>query len=359
MPVSKLPTTALRIMAAELGVVKAPVVCNRVWFSCEDYSAECQRQLSARTPTMSVGTADGTPLIYEVLQACKGSPLFLREHLERLRQSVLVSELCQRLHQPAELDDKTATRPTSSAWKEAARYCVGSAGLPALVSDIDTTVRQLVAEHSDLHENIKIFVFMAPRNHAQNEADAEEVCRWCFSFCAYFVKALYPGEEMYAQGVRLAVLHDAERHNPTAKVVQDALRDRAVAEQRRTGCFEVLLAHADGLVPEGSRSNYLLVDGDGAVHMSCDEDVLIGITRRAIEACCRDSGIPLIKRKLYLPDVLGAKAVAMTGTSVGVLPVASIDSTEFPSAAHPVLQRLRSLYDARARDALRRDAPAD
>jgi branched-subunit amino acid aminotransferase/4-amino-4-deoxychorismate lyase len=57
--------------------------------------------------------------------------------------------------------------------------------------------------------------------------------------------------------------------------------------------------------------------------------------------------------------VLAAPAIAMTGTSVGVLPVSRVDETTYASAANPVLRRVMDLYDQRARRALELEAESD
>ena len=147
----------------------------------------------------------------------------------------------------------------------------------------------------------------------------------------YYIRSSYPPDEWYTTGIRAGLLVNADRgSNPNDKVVQADLRLRATTAQACLSAFEVLLLHggeADPLVPEGSRSNFILVKGagsDAVVESSMDEDILIGITLLAVKRECAAAGIPFHQRKLRLSDVLQADAVAMLGTSVGVLPIKEV-----------------------------------
>jgi branched-chain amino acid aminotransferase len=141
-------------------------------------------------------------------------------------------------------------------------------------------------------------------------------------------KSSYPAEAMYRDGAKLGFLYDAHRVNPNAKVAQTALRDRASAYQKQNDIFEVLLVHsaADNyLVPEGSRSNYLLQRRDGTWWCSAEEDILVGITLkttyRVVEAC----GLGRVQHgKLNLKDIFECKSLYMLGTSPTIMPVQSV-----------------------------------
>jgi branched-subunit amino acid aminotransferase/4-amino-4-deoxychorismate lyase len=372
MVLAGLPTTALRIIASDAGRVGEKLIFNRQFFPANLFGQACVTRLDRRKEAQCAEAPDSN-LIYEVLRVKRGCPLFGPEHVARLGSSLRLSDDITRLHDavapreclpdPVGLGDDYAT-----SLKLAAEYCCGSASVDGLLRDVNESLREIAAAHPELEENIKIFVFLTPRDHQQpvlspaaDEAAPSSTMsasartggvRWCFSYCMYFIKAFYPPPEMYAKGTTLRILRDAQRDLPNAKVIQATLRERAIDEQTRTGCFEVLLCHKDGLVPEGSRSNYFLISRQGEVVMSRDEDVLLGITRLAIEDCCRAAGIPVVKRALYEKDVMDAEAVAMTGTSVGVLPVARIDDKEFSSADNATLQRVHALYEERARAAL-------
>jgi branched-chain amino acid aminotransferase len=259
------------------------------------------------------GAAAEPRILYEVVRVQGGGVMYAAEHMDRLRATLLGCT-----------DGDTARQLADAAHRD---------------------VAAVAAAHDHMEHNIKLLCWR--RADAAPAAAGQDTVA-AFDSCAYYVRASYPPAALYAEGVRFAVLHDAQRDDPHAKAVQRALRERAVALQADAGAYEVLLCHADGLVPEGSRSNYFLVDAAGTVRMSRDEDVLLGVTRMAVLAVCAAAGIPVAKEALRIDDVMGAAAVAMTGTSVGVMPVADIDGTAFASATNPTVLRVMELYAAAA-----------
>lgn len=146
----------------------------------------------------------------------------------------------------------------------------------------------------------------------------------------YYMNSFFPPASWYEAGAHMALLYDARRENPSAKVVQAPLRARATQLQKEAGVFEVLLVHdaADEyLVPEGSRSNYLLVDDKGAVECSEEADILVGTTLRAMRpAIAATEGLaPVSHRRLTLRDLLcRARSLLMLGTSPGALPIKQV-----------------------------------
>ncbi|KAG5468282.1 hypothetical protein LSCM1_02260 [Leishmania martiniquensis] len=142
------------------------------------------------------------------------------------------------------------------------------------------------------------------------------------------VRSAYPTESMYREGAKLGLLYNAHRVNPNVKVAQLGLRERANAYLAESRVYEVLLVHdaADAyLVPEGSRSNYLLQKPDGTWWCSAEEDILVGITLKAtyrvIEACGHGR---VQHAKLTLKDILESKSLYILGTSPTIMPVQSV-----------------------------------
>ncbi|KPI90491.1 hypothetical protein ABL78_0421 [Leptomonas seymouri] len=150
----------------------------------------------------------------------------------------------------------------------------------------------------------------------------------CIPVIFMLPKSSYPSESMYRDGAKLGFLYNAHRTNPNAKVAQTYLRDRANAYAKVSGIFEVLLVRSAAggfLVPEGSRSSYLLQRRDGTWWCSEEEDILVGITLQAtyrvIEAC----GLGSVQHgKLNLKDILECRSLYMLGTSPTIMPVHSV-----------------------------------
>ena len=180
-----------------------------------------------------------------------------------------------------------------------------------------------------------------------------------FHYCTHVNKSFYPPQAAYDTGVMLAVLHGASRHNPNAKVMQPDVRGRAAVAMKQTGAFEVLLCGSNDVVPEGSRSNYFVVTPQGEMITSPRETVLPGITLDIVREICSECKIPFIEKEITLGMLLDPRfcqSLAMTGTSVGVLPVSELrycsknsetyDQVKiFTSACDVQLKLLSKLYD--------------
>ena len=169
-------------------------------------------------------------------------------------------------------------------------------------------------------------------------------------FACYFIKSHYPPPAWYdpsAAALSLSrqplfttgLLFGVSRPDPNVKQMGHSARSLAAARQQKLGLFETWIVQPDLLMPEGSRSNFLLVNQSGHVASSCNEDILIGVTfsvlrrmlvqKRDIAAViCSGTTIAalpsFVQKKLTVLDLVRSRAMVMTGTSVGVLPVTDV-----------------------------------
>lgn len=257
---------------------------------------------------------EAVKVAYDVVRFRGGKGLFTRDHMQRLHRSV------------AALYDVNISTVE------------GNADVLAQWIKQCTEAVHKVAEQQgqDDEQNVKIIVW---RSSETADVGTDLV------FCAFFIDSFYPPKSWYdvawtaadvadvcsqsstSKRPVFACLYDAARENPELKIVQAALRQRAVEQQKRLHAFESLLVHsADDhfLAPEGSRSNYILVKGNGDVVSSMESDILMGITLLATRRHCITHGISFEHRRLTLADVVHARSICMLGTSVGVLPIESL-----------------------------------
>lgn len=231
-------------------------------------------------------------IIYDVMRTRNGRILFKQSYADRFSKSLALATPTHEL--PAELSQKLQERLQ--------RY-VDAPGV-----FLDNLAEQ----------NLKIFSWVA-----DGAAGTSPI-----PVIFLLSKSSYPPESMYRDGAKFGLLYNAHRVNPNLKIAQTALRDRANAFQRDNGLFEVLLVHnaADHyLVPEGSRSNYLLQRRDGSWWCSAPEDILVGITLQTTYRVMQACGFGDVQHaKLDLSDILSCKALYMLGTSPTILPIRSI-----------------------------------
>lgn len=135
---------------------------------------------------------------------------------------------------------------------------------------------------------------------------------------------------------------------PRAKItglyVNSAL---AKSEAIQNGYDEAILLSHDGHVAEGSAENIFLVRRNVLYTPDPSQNVLEGVTRRAIMEIARSElGLEVVERSIDRGELYCADEVFFTGTAVGICYVTSIDRrTVGDGKVGPVTQRLADLYD--------------
>jgi branched-chain amino acid aminotransferase len=135
---------------------------------------------------------------------------------------------------------------------------------------------------------------------------------------------------------------------PRAKItglyVNSAL---AKSEAIQNGYDEAILLSHDGHVAEGSAENVFLVRRNVLYTPDPSQNVLEGVTRRAIMEIARSElGLEVVERSIDRGELYCADEVFFTGTAVGICYVTSIDRrTVGDGTIGPVTQRLGDLYD--------------
>ncbi|MEI6297492.1 MAG: aminotransferase class IV, partial [bacterium] len=161
----------------------------------------------------------------------------------------------------------------------------------------------------------------------------------------------YPPEETYATGVPVGMLA-WDRVDPSQKAVRSDYKAAVAEKLAREGpfgrYFETLLVSSSGKVTEGSRSNVFFLDlGTRVLRTAPDEDVLLGVTRRHVLEAVRCAGLSVRYEAVAAADVLAGRCgvLFLTGTSIGVLPVSSVEGTALGSARNESIAKVRTEYD--------------
>ena len=232
--------------------------------------------------------------IYEVIRVIDGVPLFLEEHLERMRKS-------------AELVDYNINRTDSEIQKD---------------------IKRLISGNEIKNLNIKLIC-----------TDIEEMGQ---IFLVFFIKSFYPPKEYYKDGIHTTLFH-YERKNPNAKVQMSNFKMEVAKKLEEKNAFEALLVSEDGYIPEGSRSNMFFVK-KGKLYTAPKGDVLLGITRKHIFQVCEELGIKIIEENIHVGDLDKLDGAFMTGTSVNVLPISSIDHIHLNSVNNKMIKEINNAY---------------
>ena len=119
---------------------------------------------------------------------------------------------------------------------------------------------------------------------------------------------------------------------------------------RQEGYDDVVLLDDAGFVTEAPTTNLFMVDADGALATPPASKVLLGITRDTVLALAPAAGFPCVERDIAAAELASAREVFLSGTSVGVWPVLSIDQKQVGDGGIGAATReLRTKYAATVR----------
>ena len=116
---------------------------------------------------------------------------------------------------------------------------------------------------------------------------------------------------------------------------------------REAGFDDVILLDEAGLVTEAPTTNLFMVAADGEFATPPGNKVLLGITRDTIMALATTLDRPCVERDIAVEELANAREVFLSGTSVGVWPVESIDGKPVADGGvGPTTECLRDKYFA-------------
>ncbi len=241
--------------------------------------------------------------IYEVIRMVKGSPVFFRDHMDRLTTSL-------KLQQRVPLAD---------------------------IASLRKSILSLNRSDKKKEANLKIVFNYNDKEGTNN-------------YLVYFIEPIYPTDEQYRKGVK-GILFFAERPNPESKVINHKLRSSIYHKLILEGAYEALLVNEKNLITEGSRSNIFFFK-NGTLFTAPDYLILNGITRKHILELCREYKIPVELSSVHTEELSEYEAAFMTGTSPLILPFNRIDNIHF-NVRLPVIEKLRKLYMMMAEESIR------
>lgn len=230
--------------------------------------------------------------IYEVIRVINRKPVFLKEHFERMKKSIKLSN--------------TEGNLDYESYKKSAEL--------------------LISENEFYNCNIRVSYY-----YKRGEV-----------ILFYFIESFYPSKEQFKAGVH-TVTAKVQRNNPNVKAFQKDFKERIQQIIDETHAFEAVLINEDNTVSEGSKSNIFFVK-DNKLATSPDEKVLLGVTRSKVIEVCENNGIEVERRIIKFEELDNFDAAFITGTSNDVLPIHSIDDRIYNSAENETVKKASELY---------------
>lgn len=236
--------------------------------------------------------SEGNAKIYEVIRVIDGKTVFLKEHYDRMNESIRLSGAEGNVN----FDD----------YKK-------SAGL--LIKE--NNIKNCNIRVSYYFKNTPITLF-------------------------YFIESYYPSKELFKSGIHTVTVK-IQRLNPNVKAYEKNFKDSVQKVIDETKSFEAILVNDDNTVSEGSKSNVFFVSDEKLI-TSPDDEVLLGVTRNKVIEVCEKNGIQVEKRAIKYEELCDFDAAFITGTSNDVLPIKTMDDIIYDSAENQVVMKASELY---------------
>jgi len=155
------------------------------------------------------------------------------------------------------------------------------------------------------------------------------------------------------QGIKLASADDirwARRDIKSVNLLGQVLVKKAAYD---AGANEALMIDADGYVTECGSTSFFIIRDNEILTRALSNDILPGVTRRAIIALCESKKFKLNESRFTLQQALDADEAFISAASSYILPVVQIDDRAI-SAGKPgaVTLQLRDIYLEQVRASL-------
>ena len=232
--------------------------------------------------------------LYEVIRIFNGKPIFLKDNLLRLQNSLNKSNI---------------------------RIRVENLNIP-------DKLNRFIQLNDMTAGNLKYVLYLG-------DTSAEEYI--------YQIPHAYPTAQDYKDGVATMTC-TAVRENPGVKYINTDLRTRTNQLIQAHQVYEVLLVDHEEFITEGSRSNVFFIK-DRKLYTSPLAYVLPGTSRKRVFDICKEHHYPIEEMRIAVTELTSYQAAFLSGTSPLILPINRIDEITFDPQL-PFLQTLMKHYFA-------------
>ena len=158
------------------------------------------------------------------------------------------------------------------------------------------------------------------------------------------------------QGARVVTLPDLRWRRVDIKSLNLMANLMAKKEAHERGALEAVLVDGRGVMTEGASSSLFIVQSGAVVTRETGPHILPGVTREIAIECALEAGLQVKQRAYSIDEFRAADEAFLTGTSIGVCPIALADDRPVGSGTPgPAALTIRDRYRERVRQ--RRDAP--
>jgi branched-chain amino acid aminotransferase len=233
--------------------------------------------------------------VYEVLRITNKIPIFLNDHLSRLKESLILLGISD------QFDENYAEK----------------------------IILALIKKNNISIGNLKL-LFGYSKDYPK--------------YASYFIPHYYPTENEYKYGIKLTS-YSIVRKEPQIKqiLINDLIKKEIENTRLITNAYEILLVNEMNCITEGSKSNIFLIKNN-TLYSSLEKWILKGITRKYILDIIIKYKLDYIEKVIKKSDLPNFDAAFICGTSPKVLPVKEIDDI-FYNTNHSIIQFIKEKYE--------------
>jgi len=152
----------------------------------------------------------------------------------------------------------------------------------------------------------------------------------------------YPTEKDYREGVKTITIK-YERKNPQDKIWDSELRYKVDNIIKTEDVYEIIYVNNENNITEGSRSNIFFIN-DNYLYSAPFYQVLSGITRKYVIETAQTNDIKFVEALIYQDNISSFDAAFISGTSPKILPISYINNIKF-NVKNVTLQKLISEFN--------------
>ncbi len=166
---------------------------------------------------------------------------------------------------------------------------------------------------------IQISRGVAPRDHAWNKD-----IKLQFLMTIKKVNELDP--KIREKGIDIITVQDERWSNCDIKTVQILSNAMAKQKAKDQGAFDAIFVSKDGIVREGTSSNFFYIKDKSVITHPLTKNILPGITRMVVMDLARDLGLKVEEKLFSKTDIFSADEAFLTGTVTEILGIKQIDN---------------------------------
>ncbi len=131
--------------------------------------------------------------------------------------------------------------------------------------------------------------------------------------------------KIQTKGIDIITVQDERWSNCDIKTVQILFNAMAKQKAKDQGAFDAIFVSKDGIVREGTSSNFFIVKDKSVITHPLTKNILPGITRMVIMDLARDLGLKPEEKFFSKTDIFSAQEAFLSGTLTEILGIKTID----------------------------------